>query len=336
MGGFAVAKGFGENGIFSGNTQESKSTTKGSALGGYTIDETDNASTNGMDKISISAVSSEVNIQTNSSDEVEAHFHGKVSTMNKDTLPYLEVAKEGKTVIVKVVYPKTMNISISGQTWLDVKVPENWGDDFEVSTVSGSINAPELLGEEVKISTVSGSINTDSIHGDNVYLNSTSGSFKIGKLIAEDTFEKGTVSGGFEIDSLEAEEVKLQSTSGSTTIRDADIERVTSSSISGSVQMNMKEGSAEMSTTSGEISVTFEQGFKKFSANSVSGSVKLEIPEDSGFKVDVNTVSGDINCEDFSMKILSSKKNHLEAEAGDGDSRIEVHTTSGSVNIKKR
>lgn len=336
MGGFALAKGFGKDGIFSSNTERSKSEAKGSALGGYNIDETGNMTASGMDKISISSISSEVNIDTHSSNEVEAHFHGKITTLSKDALPYLEVKKEGKTVIVRIVYPITTNISISGQTWLDVKVPENWADDLEVSTVSGSINAPELNGEEIKLKTTSGEIKVENISGETVQMHSTSGSFKIGKLDAQETFEKNTVSGSFEADSIEADEVKLGSTSGSTTVRDAVIEKVTSTSISGTVQMNIQEGSAEMSTTSGEISVSFEQGFEEFKANSVSGSVKLQIPGDSGFKIDVNTVSGDINCEDFSMKIISSKKNHLEAEAGDGDSRIEVHTTSGSVNIQKR
>lgn len=336
MGGFALAKGLGKDGAFSGNKVSNKSETRGSTLGGYTINDTGSATASGMDKISISAVSSDVNIKTHNSNEVEAHFHGKIMTLNKDALPYLEVKKEGGTVIVRIVYPTTTNISISGKTWLDVKVPENWKDDLEVSTVSGTIIAPELSGEEVKLTTTSGEIEVENIQGDNVRMHSTSGSFKIGKVVARDLFEKGSVSGEFEADSIEAGEVKLQSTSGSATIKDAVVEKVTSTSISGDVQMNLQGGSAEMSATSGDITVSFEQGFTEFKANSVSGSVNLQIPGDSGFKAEIGTVSGDIECEDFSMKILSSKKNHLEAEAGDGEGNIEIHTTSGDVSIKKR
>lgn len=335
MGGFALAKGFENDGAFSRNKVSNNSKTSGSALGGYTIDDMGSASVNGMEKITISAVSSEVKIETHSLDEVEAHFHGKITTLNKDALPHLEVKKEGNTVIVRIVYP-IANISISGRTWLDVKVPENWNDDLEVSTVSGLIIAPKLSGEEVKLNTTSGEIKVENISGDNVRMHSTSGSMKIGKVVARNLFEKGTVSGSFEADSIEANEIELGSTSGSAIIRDAIVDKVTSTSVSGTVQMNLQEGSAEMSTTSGEISVSFEQGFEEFKANSVSGSVNLQIPGDSGFKAEIGTVSGSINCEDFSMKILSSKKNHLEAEAGDGDGRIEVHTTSGSVSIKKK
>lgn len=336
MGGFAMAKGFGKDGVFQRNKVSNNSKTRGSTLSGYTIDDTGKATVSGMDKIAISAVSSEVNIEAHNSNEVVAHFHGKITTLNKDALPYLEVLKEGKTVVVRIVYPISTNVSISGGTWLDVKVPANWEDDLEVVTVSGTISAPELKGRDIELNTTSGEIKVKNIIGDQVQMHSTSGSFNIGKLIAEDSFEKGSVSGSFEADSIEAAEVKLGSTSGSTTIRNAVTEKVTSTSISGSVQMNLQEGSAELSTTSGDLTVSFEKGFDTFKANSVSGSVKLQLPGNSGFKVDLNTVSGDINCGDFSMKILSSGKNHLEAETGDGDGSVEVHTTSGDIRIQKR
>ena len=336
MGGLACAKGFGETQLFGGKGENNKSKNKTLSFGGYTIDESGQVTTKGMDKISISAVSSEIKIETHRSDEVEAHFHGEISTVNKDALPYLEVLKEGKTAVVRIVHPNVVNISFSGQTWLDVKVPESWGDDLEVTTTSGAINAPRLEGDRIKAGSVSGKISVENINGENVELSSTSGSIEIGTLVAKDLFEKSTVSGSFEVDVLEAEEVKLGSTSGSTSVRYATVDIGSSTSISGSVKMDIQEGSAELSTTSGDISVSFDKSFKGFKANCVSGTVTLRIPEDSEFKVDVNTVSGDINCEDFSMKILSSKKNHLEAKAGDGDSKIEVHTTSGSVSIKKK
>ncbi|MBP7175021.1 MAG: DUF4097 family beta strand repeat protein [Thermoclostridium sp.] len=336
MGGLAAAKGFGKNQLFDSNKKDNKSKTQTISFSGYSIDENGQVSTKGMDKISISAVNSEVKIETHHSDEVEAHFYGEVSTINKDALPYLEVVKEGKTAVVRIVHPNIVNISITGKTWLDVKVPESWGDDLEVTSVSGSINAPVLDGDRIQVSSVSGSINVESINGENVYLNTTSGSLQIGTLVAAEMFEKSTVSGSFEVDVLEAGEVKLGSTSGSTTVRGGTTEKVTSTSISGSVNMNLQEGSTELSTTSGGISVSFDKGFEDFKANSVSGSVTLQIPEDCEFKVNVNTISGDINCDDFSMKTLSSEKNHLEAEVGDGESNIEVHTTSGSVNIHKR
>lgn len=330
MGGFAVAR------TFTGKTTTNQNTSKSGVLGGYTIDDTGDVSTNGINKITISAVSSEMNIKTHDSSSVEAHFYGKVSTVNKDLLPHLEVTREGNTAVVKIVYPKTINMSYQGQTTLDVLIPEEWEKDLEVGSVSGKINAPDLTGDSIRVSSVSGAIETENITGDDVRLNTTSGSFRIGKLVARDYFEKNTVSGGCEIDRVESEEVKLESTSGGTTIKSASIDKVTSNSISGEIEMTMENGSADLATTSGEISIKFEEDFKSFSANSVSGRVKLEIPENSEFKIDVNTVSGDIHCEDFSMKIISTKRNHLEAEVGDGDSTIEIHTTSSGVNIKKR
>ncbi len=340
LGGFAMAKSFGKGVQLFDNKRETgisiKNNRKSSPLGGYSIDDSGSVSTSGMNEISISGVSSEISIETHNSDKVEAHFYGNVTTSNQDALPYLEVVREGNTAVVRVKYPNVKNVSINGKTSLDVKIPEDWAQDLEVSSVSGRITTQELTGENVKLNTTSGDIEVDNITADDIVFQSVSGSFNLSNLKANGTISKNTISGSCTINEAQAEKIALESTSGSTTIHNADADKVTSTSISGAVEVNLSRGSAEMATTSGEILVRFEEDFDGFSANSVSGGVRLEIPENSEFKVDINTISGEIRCNDFSMKILSSKRNQLQAEAGNGGSRIEIRTTSGSVDISRR
>lgn len=334
LGGFAMARALkGDNLSVRKATQGNEQ--KNGLHSNYTLDETGEVSTKGMNKISISAVSSEINILSHQSDTVEAHFYGNLKTVNKDFLPYLEVKKEGDTAVVKVKYPQALNISTLGSSKLDVTIPEGWKDDLEVSSVSGKIGAVELTGEDIRLNTTSGSIEVDTLSGKDVRLNSTSGDFKINQLIAKESFDKTTVSGRCEIDTVDCEEADLNSTSGGTFIKMSNSDKVKAQSISGRIEIKMKKGSADFQTTSGGIYATFTDSFEKFKANSISGTVKLEIPENSDFKIDVNTVSGDIRCNDFAVKISSSKRNKLEGEVGDGESRIDVDTTSGSVEISK-
>jgi lia operon protein LiaG len=337
FGGFAMANTF--NGNSDVKTIEKNNKDRGllkkNLFGNYDIDETSEISTKGTDRITINAVSSEINIQTHDSEKVEAHFYGDVSTLDPDARPFLEATKKGDTIAVAIKYPKTMSSFTSERTCLDVKIPKRWAEDLEVTSVSGKISAPELTGKDIRINSTSGSIQIDNITGKNIRLVTTSGDFKLGELIARDTFKQSTISGTSSINKVEAEDIKLEVTSGSTSIQNAICEKVTSSSISGSVEINLKDGSAEMASSSGNIQVRFEEGFNDFSAKSISGSVNLDIPEYSEFELEVKTISGDVKCGDFDMRVISTKKNNLKAITGDGDSKIDIQTSSGNVRIQK-
>ena len=61
--------------------------------------------------------------------------------------------------------------------------------------------------------------------------------------------------------------------------------------------------------------------------NTVSGSIYLLIPSDSGFTAEISTVSGKINC---SIPVTTNNKKMV---AGNGASKIRLSSVSGSLNI---
>lgn len=65
--------------------------------------------------------------------------------------------------------------------------------------------------------------------------------------------------------------------------------------------------------------------FKEVSISSVSGNISLEIPENNGFRVQYNTVSGDLTSE-FNLDNYTYKRDSAE---------VIVKTTSGDLNIEK-
>lgn len=360
LGGFAIARSVkdkaadrNEANINAGDNTSSQNTF--GIPGGYSIDDTGDCTTDGVDNISISATSSEIKIQTHQSDRVEARFYGTVFTLSEDMLPHLQINKSGKTISVKVVYPNVMNISISGKTNLEVTIPEGWENDLEITSNSGTISAPalsgktveirstsgtinasELSGKTVKVSSNSGEIEMDNINAEDVSLKSTSGNLIIGNVTASGELNMSTSSGNCEVTRIDGNKVIKESTSGSTRIKDASVNNLKCSSASGDAEIGMNGGSAEVTSTSGEIRVWFEDDFEEFSASASSGNVTLEIPEDSEFSMDISTNSGDIDCNDFSMKINSSKRDRLKAEVGNGGSKVKISTTSGNARIKKR
>ncbi|HEY8500778.1 MAG TPA: DUF4097 family beta strand repeat-containing protein, partial [Clostridia bacterium] len=277
---------------------------------GYDIDNKDEISTDGVDKITIISVSSEIKISTHSSNRVSAHFYGNVIGIKKENIPYLEVEKNGDEALVRIVYPLQAGFSVREDTKLDVVIPEEWNRDIEIKSISGNISADRLSGNDITINTTSGKIDISEIEAEgDISASSISGTCRIDKAISNSA-KINTTSGDAAIGSLKAEDIKFRT-------------------VSGYAKLNAAAEKAELNSTSGNIDADFADGFEKVSAKSISGSVNLGISHKAEFTVDLKTISGNIKCEDFSMNISSSDKKELKGRVGNGGGRIDVSTTSG-------
>jgi len=81
-------------------------------------------------------------------------------------------------------------------------------------------------------------------------------------------------------------------------------------------------------------SLRFGEPFLEFLAgHRFSGDVDLQLPEDSGFRLDASTVSGDLS-SDFDLQGGEQGRRALSGVAGAGDTTLKVETTSGSIHIR--
>lgn len=346
LGGFALARSTKARKLLDDNSNKGSTQTQtnksifdfgkdGILLDRYTVDESKDLSMDGVDKITITSVSSKLNIYYGNSDKINAKYYGSMQTSGKDAVPYLEVVKEGREAVIRIKYPVWYNVSLSEQTTLDVTIPEKLDCDFDINNTSGSISAQELKGGNISIGTISGAISQGVIKGKDIEIKSTSGSINAESIDASGDFKCSSISGKCTIGSVKCEKADLNSTSGSINFNDVTSDDISARSISGSIDLVLKRGSADIDTTSGKIKVKFVEGFDKVKIKSISGKVTLSIPEDSQFEADIQTLSGSISCSDFSMKISSTKRNELKATAGNGSSRVNINTSSGGVEIIK-
>jgi len=342
LGGFSLAKSRNERKTLDQNynkdtNQEEKPpvglSNKGGILNGYTVDESGELSTEGIDKITIETVSSELSIYCSDTNKLSAKYYGSVQSINNDSSPYLEVIREGNEAIVRIKYPVWYNVSLSEKTKLDVTIPANWEDDLKIRNTSSSISAEELKGDDISIVTISGSITADKLTGKDIEVKSTSGAIAIDQVIASAKFVGSTISGAYTVNVIESKKFDFNSTSGTIHVSDASCDDVDASSISGDIDITLKKGNADVETTSGRIKIKFLDGFGTIKASSISGKVLTSIPENSQFEADISTISGTIKCSDFSMKVNSSKNKELKGTVGNGDSRIDINTASGSIEI---
>ncbi|WP_297417530.1 DUF4097 family beta strand repeat-containing protein [Clostridium sp.] len=173
-----------------------------------------------------------------------------------------------------------------GNATISVNIPNKLRDKgiLKIITSSGSINATNISVDTLNISTASGDINT--INSNLNYLN-------LGNSSGDIHFKNVTAS----------TETKFSSSSGDI-IGDGTLGTVTGN------------------TTSGDIDLQLINSLNNVALSTKSGSVTLLLPKNKGYKINYETVSGNLN----------SPKNQLSY--GDESSLIDINTVSGDLNVR--
>ncbi len=194
------------------------------------------------------------------------------------------------------------------------------------------------IGSRVQVGTVSGSIHITGTEGE-VEAGSVSGRIEV--LGANDRITVHTVSGKVHAAKLRGR-VRLGSTSESIEAEDI-IGDLSAGTVSGRITMNgVKSSHVSAETVSGSVTYVGSidaSGSYEFSTH--SGNVHLQIPDNSGAELALETFSGRISSSfpitlqpgDISAMARHGKK--MEFSIGKGGARLTASTFSGNIIIDK-
>lgn len=203
---------------------------------------------------------------------------------------------------------------------LTVRIPRALCGNVEklkVNAVSAKLVARELAGEKFELSTVSGRLRLSSLHAENISAHA--------------------VSGKLEVSGLSAEKLKLSTVSGKLLAEGCSAESAELNSVSGSMDAHCNAERFQVHSTSGRAQLRVDQCPEKAKLSSVSGALQVALPENNGFVVDYNSMSGSFS-SDFPVNIISDGKKKKKGQAvygNGGGTRIEMHTTSGSMRVQR-
>jgi hypothetical protein len=224
----------------------------------------------------------------------------------------LEVSSDGETARVTVHRPNggfAFGFSRSPSVDLQLQVPP--GTELRIETMSGEVRASNTSGS-LAVSTASGDV-TLSEHEGMLNLSTVSGEVQLadGSVTG---LNANTTSGDLKLEGV-AGPLKVTTISGEVVIEDAS------------------NAELDLQSTSGDISFSGALAASgSFAVNSVSGSVKLELPDDSAFTLDANTLSGELG-SDFELAGEQSSR-RLNGSVGSGGPTLRIETASGDIEIE--
>jgi len=144
-----------------------------------------------------------------------------------------------------------------------------------------------------------------------------------------------TVSADVGISNLDLNNFRCKTVSGDLRIESLGSDNLTLNTTSGDVDIVGFSGNLKADSVSGDIDVGYKVFDNNIDVKTISGKVKIDLPQYAEFYLKTNTVSGEVVAK-FPITIITfNKMNQLEGTVGTGDNRIVVDTVSGDIYINK-
>lgn len=155
---------------------------------------------------------------------------------------------------------------------------------------------------------------------------------KIPENMANDmkSLEIESVSASIDVSDLTiGQTLSLENVSGTVTIKNTDVNKLDIETVSGDVIFDGSLKELDSESVSANTNISTKIMPNKIDFDTVSGDIELALPENSGFTVDIDSVSGKFNCT-FSTSRIDDKYIY-----GDGSSDFNIDSVSGNVKITK-
>lgn len=126
-----------------------------------------------------------------------------------------------------------------------------------------------------------------------------------------------------------AQEIRIDNVSGDMTLTDIDVTDLTVDNVSGELDFSGFCRSAEVSTVSGDCTLTLTSAPNSIDLDSVSGQLVVVLPENTGFTAELGSLSGKMY-SDFSTTYQDDTMYYL-----DGACKITMDSVSGNLRIRQ-
>ncbi|MGB6595487.1 MAG: DUF4097 family beta strand repeat-containing protein [Candidatus Acidiferrum sp.] len=281
-------------------------------------------------RLELSNVSGDVAIIGSADGKVHVHGDVRVSGFGfgspqerlSQILASPPVELKGDTLRVGKELSRLHNVSIS----YSVEVPRN--TEVSSSSISGSQSVRNVAGP-VRAESVSGSVLAQGIAHE-VRLSSTSGTVEAQNC--GDDVHATSISGRATVSNAKGD-VLAHSVSGDVQV-DNPGGRVDADSSSGSIDVRGAIADVKAHSGAGHLSVQGNPSGNSFwELKTVSGSVHIAVPSNANFHFSAGAVSGEIRAQ-IPIVIEEQGKHSLRAHIGDGGGRVEINTVSGDIEVQ--
>lgn len=141
-------------------------------------------------------------------------------------------------------------------------------------------------------------------------------------------------SGNVKLENLSVSRLSLKASSGNVTAKTLKTDKSSIDISSGRVQLEDFIGELKVDLSSGKFDAELEELIAPIDVSVSSGTVTLDVPEDSDFTLKSKVSSGSVSFDDFPMEVVKQDSKKFEGKYGKGTHEINIDVSSGSAKIK--
>jgi DUF4097 and DUF4098 domain-containing protein YvlB len=206
------------------------------------------------------------------------------------------------------------------------------GSDLTVKSNSGEVTVEtSAFTWDAGISSDFGDVQVTNLKARSLNGRATSGKLTLQGLEIQNDLVAHSDFGDVEVKKSSAGSFDLNANSGKVTAEDTQ-GKVKAHSGFGDVNISGTKVVLDLSTNSGSISFTGSLGDGVSILHTNFGDIKVLLPGDAQFLVDLSTNFGDIHCG-FTVTPNPEGTTHLVGKVGEGGPTLKASTNSGSVNV---
>lgn len=340
----------------------------------YTINSTSTCKLKGIEQINITASDESVRVINTTSDEVKAHFYGKVSTSSKYLKPTVKCYKSGNTLYIKVEDKNHGGFfNFSSNTILDVSIPTYYKNDLKITDSDGNVDIGGYNLKNLDLNLSCGSLNMNNISASNLTYKNEDGNFKGKNIKAQNAVMKSS-EGSVDLDTIKCNEFEYRNSDGNLKARKIRSNSMNIDTEEGSVELSdfngeklqynnsdgnliannintketklqASEGSIDVKKFAGDLVATNSDGetnveYEKFNNNvdisASEGTISLKLPKAAQFNVDAHNSEGSISC-DFPVTLAGGIKNddQLVGKVGKSNKKVRLNNLDGNISITR-
>lgn len=218
----------------------------------------------------------------------------------------------------------------------DAELRDVTSDSLTAQTSSGNFTLTGLRDAgDVEVKTVSGDVKLRDVEGDSLTVHTSSGKIQMDEGTLSGALDLETTSGNVTVLGIRAADCRLVSSSGSLALEGCT-GRLDMRTVSGDIEVeNGKEVELAIETSSGQVRFSgslYTPG--EHQVQSVSGDVRLVLPADAAFDLNIETTSGSIQTE-FPVTMTQFEKRHVAGAVNGGGPPLRISTSSGDVTLER-
>ncbi|HZU31498.1 MAG TPA: DUF4097 family beta strand repeat-containing protein [Candidatus Angelobacter sp.] len=247
---------------------------------------------------------------------------------------------------------------------LDLQLPKQTA--LSLSTHRGNLSVSERVGN-VDLSSDNGNVSVDQIKGAttlHVRNGSVTAKGVTGNVLVDGEVDDGNIAditgtlefnagynGTVELSHIAQQlhfksvrtDLQLAKLEGEMTMGHGELR---ANSVDGPVKLNTRSNEVHFEDVSGAVTIENRNGLVEIGAktpignidvNSERGGIQLDLPEDASFKLDAQSISGNIDVSDFSVNVDNRSQNAVaHGTVGKGGPDIRLRSDRGTIQIRKQ